>query len=175
MSEELADIWQIGCAHGLAPGTQLFTDNAPQVYGLIFGLLIANVFILIFGFFGARFYAKITKVPSNVLIPLIAALCILGAFSFRYLVADMFLVLFFGLLGYFMDRLGIPMAPFVLAFVLGKSAEIDLRRAIALMTGKVSSVIFTPLSIILILIDIGLLIWPFWDNIKALFVHKAKT
>ncbi|MET0016359.1 tripartite tricarboxylate transporter permease [Oscillibacter sp.] len=161
--------------HGLAPGTQLFTDNAPQVYGLIFGLLIANVFILIFGFFGARFYAKITKVPSNVLIPLIAALCILGAFSFRYLVADMFLVLFFGLLGYFMDRLGIPMAPFVLAFVLGKSAEIDLRRAIALMTGKVSSVIFTPLSIILILIDIGLLIWPFWDNIKALFVHKAKT
>lgn len=160
--------------HGLAPGTQLFTDNAEQAYGLIFGLLMANVFILIFGLFGAKSYAKITKVPSSVLIPIIAALCILGAFSFRYLVFDMFLVLFFGLLGYFMDRLGIPMAPFVLAFVLGKSAEIDLRRAFSLMQGKVVSVIMQPLSIILIIIDLALLIWPFWDNIKALFHHAPK-
>lgn len=155
--------------HGLAPGTQLFTDNAAQAYGLIFGLLLANVFILLFGLFGAKFYAKITKVPSSVLIPIIAALCILGAFSFRYLVFDMFLVLFFGLLGYFMDRLGIPMAPFVLAFVLGKSAEIDFRRALTLMHGKVFSVIIQPLSIALIIIDIALLVWPFWGNIKALF------
>lgn len=159
--------------HGLAPGTQLFTQNAKYAYGLIFGLLLANIFILIFGLFGARFYAKITKVPSNVLIPIIAALCILGAFSYRYLAFDMLLVLFFGLLGFFMDRLGIPLAPFVLAFVLGHSAEIDLRRALVLMHGKVASVVLQPLSIILLIIDIALLIWPFWDNIKALFRKKA--
>ncbi len=159
--------------HGLAPGTQLFTTNAKYVYGLIFGLILANVFILLFGLFGARFYAKITKVPSSVLIPVITVLCILGAFSFRYLAFDMILVLFFGIVGYFMDRLGIPLAPFVLAFVLGKSAEIDLRRALILMQGNASDVIFTPLSILLFVIDLGLLIWPFWGNIKSLFKKKS--
>lgn len=158
--------------HGLAPGTQLFTTNAKYVYGLIFGLILANVFILLFGLYGARFYAKITKVPSSVLIPVITALCVLGAFSFRYLAFDMLLVLIFGVIGYFMDRLGIPLAPFVLAFVLGKSAEIDLRRALILMQGDVANVVLTPLSILLIIIDIALLIWPFWDNIKALFKKK---
>ena len=48
-------------------------------------MLMANVFILIFGMFGAKQYAKITKVPSSVLIPIIAALCMLGAFSYRNL------------------------------------------------------------------------------------------
>ena len=158
--------------HGLAPGTQLFTTNGKYVYGLIFGLILANVFILLFGMFGARFYAKITKVPSSVLIPIITVLCILGSFSFRYLAFDMILVLFFGVVGYFMDRLGIPLAPFVLSFVLGKSAEIDLRRALLLMSGSVSKVIFSPLSIILIIIDIGMLIWPFWGDIKKLFQKK---
>jgi len=162
--------------HGLAPGTELFTTNAKSVYGLIVGLLLANVFILIFGMFGARFYAKITKVPSSVLIPIITVLCILGAFSFRYLPFDMILVLFFGILGYFMDRLGIPLAPFVLSFVLGKSAEIDLRRAIILMSGSGMSVVLTPLSLILIVIDLGMLIWPFWGDIKAHFKkNSAKT
>ncbi len=160
--------------HGLAPGTQLFTTNGKYVYGLIFGLFLANVFILLFGMFGARFYAKITKVPTSVLIPIITVLCILGAFSFRCLGFDMILVLFFGIVGYFMDRLGIPLAPFVLAFVLGKSAELNFRRAIMLMAGgSVTSVIFTPLSILLIVIDVAMLIWPFWGSIKKLFKKKG--
>lgn len=161
--------------HGLAPGTQLFTTNGKYVYGLIFGLFLANVFILLFGMFGAKFYAKITKVPTSVLIPIIAVLCILGAFSFRCLAFDMILVLFFGIVGYFMDRLGIPLAPFVLAFVLGKSAELNFRRAMMLMAGgSATSVIFTPLSILLIVIDVAMLIWPFWGSIKKLFKKKGE-
>ena len=112
--------------HGLAPGSRLFTENAKTAYGMIFAMLLANFFILIFGMFGAKYYAKITKVPSSVLIPIIAALCMLGAFSYRNLPFDMIIVLFFGIVGFYMDRTGIPMAPFVLAFVLGKTAEIDL-------------------------------------------------
>ena len=161
--------------HGLSPGPQLFTLNAKYVYGLIFGLLLANVFILFFGFFGASFYARITRVPSSILIPIIAALCILGAFSFRYLVSDMVIVLLFGILGYYMDRLSIPMAPFVLAFVLGKSAELNLRRSLILMGKNPIDVIFNPLSLALILIDLIMLIWPFWDVIKASLFHRAKT
>ena len=160
--------------HGLSPGPQLFINNADKAYGMIFGLLMANVFILLFGFFGAKFYARITIVPNSILVPIIAALCILGAFSFRYLITDMVIVLLFGLLGYFMDRLSIPMAPFVLAFVLGKSAEIDFRRALVLMGSKPAKVIFTPLAIVLMAIDLIMLIWPFWGEIKGLFSKKNK-
>jgi putative tricarboxylic transport membrane protein len=158
--------------HGLSPGSQLFSSNAKSAYGLIFALLLSNVFILIFGLFGAKFYAKITKVPSSVLIPVIASLCILGAFSYRCLPFDMVIVLFFGVIGYFMERTGIPMAPFVLAFVLGKSAEIDLRRALILMSGKGFGELLQPLPLALLLVDIVFLIAPFWGSIKKLFKRK---
>lgn len=158
--------------HGLAPGSRLFTENAKTAYGLIFSMLMANFFILLFGMFGAKYYAKITKVPSSVLIPVIAALCMLGAFSYRNLAFDMLIVLFFGIVGFYMDRTGIPMAPFVLAFVLGKSAEIDLRRAMLIMKGNGISALLHPLPLALLAIDIIMLIAPFWDNIKGLFNKK---
>ncbi len=158
--------------HGLAPGTQLFTTNARYAYGLIFGLLLANFFILIFGFFGARWYAKITKLPSSILIPIITVLCILGAFSYRCLATDMVIVLVFGLVGYYMDRAKYPIAPFVLAFVLGKSAEIDLRRALILMGSNASATILRPLPLLLIAIDLFMLIMPFWGDIKKAFKKK---
>ena len=59
--------------HGLAPGTQLFTRNPETAYGLFFGLIMANFFILLIGLFGAPIYAKVTKVPKNILIPIVGA------------------------------------------------------------------------------------------------------
>ena len=159
--------------HGLAPGSRLFTENAKTAYGLIFSMLLANFFILAFGMSGAKYYAKITKVPSSVLIPVIAALCMLGAFSYRNLPFDMIIVLFFGIVGFYMDRTGIPMAPFVLAFVLGKSAEIDLRRAAMIMKGNGLSALLHPLPLALLAIDIVMLIAPFWGEIKGAFKKKA--
>ena len=69
--------------HGLAPGTQLFTRNPETAYGLFFGLIMANFFILLIGLFGAPIYAKVTKVAKNILIPIVGALCILGAYTYR--------------------------------------------------------------------------------------------
>lgn len=76
--------------HGLAPGVQLFTRQADIAYGLIFGLLFANVFILIIGLFGAPLYARITIIPKNVLIPVVGCLCVLGAYTYRNLAFDTF-------------------------------------------------------------------------------------
>ena len=112
--------------------------------------------------------------PSSVLIPVIAALCMLGAFSYRNLPFDMIIVLFFGIVGFYMDRTGIPMAPFVLAFVLGKSAEIDLRRAAMIMKGNGLSALLHPLPLALLAIDIVMLIAPFWGDITGKNRKKAK-
>ncbi|MEA4962572.1 tripartite tricarboxylate transporter permease [Lutispora sp.] len=159
--------------HGLAPGTQLFNRNPQTVYGLFFGLIVAQFFILLIGLFGAPIYAKVTKVPTNILIPIVGSLCILGAYTYRNLAFDNFLIIFFGIIGYYMTKANIPMAPFVLAFVLGKNTEIHFRRSMLLTGGNLSSVAFTPLAIALLAVDLIFLISPFWGEIKGL-IKKDK-
>lgn len=159
--------------HGLAPGTQLFNRNPQTVYGLFFGLIVAQFFILLIGLFGAPIYAKVTKVPTNILIPIVGSLCILGAYTYRNLAFDNFLIIFFGVIGYYMTKANIPMAPFVLAFVLGKNTEIHFRRTMLLTGGNLSTVAFTPLAIALLAVDLIFLISPFWGEIKGL-IKKDK-
>ena len=159
--------------HGLAPGTQLFTRNPETVYGLFFGLIVAQFFILLIGLFGAPIYAKVTKVPTSILIPIVGSLCILGAYTYRNLAFDNFLIIFFGVIGYYMTKADIPMAPFVLAFVLGKNTEIHFRRTMLLTGGNLSTVAFTPLAIALLVVDLIFLISPFWGEIKGL-IKKDK-
>jgi putative tricarboxylic transport membrane protein len=159
--------------HGLAPGTQLFTKTPETVYGLFFGLIVAQFFILLIGLFGAPIYAKVTKVPVSILIPIVGSLCILGAYTYRNAMFDNFLIIFFGIIGYYMTKADIPMAPFVLAFVLGKSTEIHFRRTMLLTGGDLSTVAFTPLALSLLAIDLIFLISPFWGDIKA-YLNRNK-
>jgi len=155
--------------HGLTPGSQLFTKNPDVAYGLFVGLILAQFFILLIGLFGAPIYAKITKVPISILIPIVGALCILGAYTYRNQSADTFIVLIFGIIGFYMTRADIPMAPFVLAFVLGKNAEIQFRRTMLLTGGDLGLAAFTPLAMVLLAIDLIFLLSPFIGEIKALF------
>ena len=113
--------------------------------------------------------------PNSVLIPLIGCFSILGAYSFRYLIFDMFLVLFFGLVGYYMTRTNIPLAPFVLAFVLGGNAELQLRRALKLLRTNFWEVALKPLPIVLFLICVVFLVMPYWGDIKNLLLGKKKS
>lgn len=159
--------------HGLAPGTQLFTKTPDTVYGLFFGLIVAQFFILLIGLFGAPIYAKVTKVPVSILIPIVGSLCILGAYTYRNMAFDNFLIIFFGIIGYYMTKADIPMAPFVLAFVLGKSTEIHFRRTMLLTGGDLSTVAFTPLALALLAVDLIFLISPFWSDIKE-YLNRNK-
>jgi putative tricarboxylic transport membrane protein len=159
--------------HGLAPGTQLFTKHPDTVYGLFMGLILAQFFILLIGLFGAPIYAKVTKVPISILIPIVGSLCILGAYTYRNMAFDNILIIFFGIIGYYMTKAEIPMAPFVLAFVLGKSTEIHFRRAMLLTGGDLSSIMFTPLAMALLAVDLIFLISPFWGDIKK-YLNKNK-
>jgi len=124
--------------------------------------------------FGAPIYSKITKVPLSILIPIIGSLCILGAFTFRNLFFDTVLVIVFGLIGFYMLRAQFPLAPFVLNFVLGRSSELAFRRTVQITGGDLTSVMFNPLALSLLVIDVVLLLWPFWDDIKNFF-KKSKA
>ncbi|MGE5630011.1 MAG: tripartite tricarboxylate transporter permease [Caulobacteraceae bacterium] len=162
--------------HGLAPGSQLFTKTPETVYGLFMGLLLANFFILIIGLFGAPIYSRITLVPNSILIPIVGVFCILGAYTYRNLAFDTILVLFFGIIGYYMTKANFGMAPFVLAFVLGKNAEMQFRRALQLMGGAgIKAAMFQPLPFALLLVDLLFLFSPFFGDIKNLIMKKKQT
>ncbi len=155
--------------HGLAPGLQLFTTSGDVAYGLIFGLLLSNIFILIIGLFGAPLYARVTIIPKSVLIPVVGAFCVLGAFTYRNLIFDIYLILFFGFIGFYMIKGNFSMAPFVLAFVLGKTSEINLRRALALYGADMWTALLKPIPLLLLTVNIVFLVSPFWGDIKKIF------
>jgi len=161
--------------HGLAPGSQLFTTHAKTAYGLIFGLLLANLFILLIGLFGAPLYARVTIIPKSVLIPIVGSLCVLGAYTYRNLAFDTFLILFFGFIGYYMIRANFSMAPFVLAFVLGRTCEINFRRALTLYGSNFGAALSKPIPMLLLTVNIIFLLSPFWEDIKRLLFKKGKA
>jgi len=161
--------------HGLVPGTKLFTTDTTAVYSLFWGLILAQFFILIVGLYGAPIYEKVTKVPSSILIPIIGSLCILGAFVFRYQAFDALVVLFFGILGYYFVKANIPIIPFILAFILGQGTEMQLRRTLQLISGRVGSVLLRPLPLTLLAIVLLFLILPFWNDIKKLFKKNKES
>lgn len=162
--------------HGLSPGARLFTTNAEAIYGMIFGLIAANFFILVVGLYGARLYAKVTKIPKSILIPVVGAFIVLGAYLTRYLAFDMFLILFFGLIGYYMILAGFSMAPFVLAFILGKLVETQFRRALQIYGEDfVGHMLTDPISLILLSVNILFLLLPFWEDIRKVFRRRTPS
>jgi len=141
--------------HGLNPGPMLMI-NQPNMFWFIVGaLLLANVFMLIFGLTGIRLFVKIVEMPRTVLIPLILLLSIVGAYAVNNALTDVYWMLAFGVLGYFMRLYGYNLGPVILGVILSRLLDDNWRRAVIsdqedlglLLTGIFSS----PLSAVLFL------------------------
>jgi len=131
--------------HDLTPGPQLFISNPDIIYGLLASLLLANIILLVLGFFGSRLWIKVTTIPKTVLFPLIFAVSIIGSFAVRNSFFDVAACLAFGVFGWILRRYNYPVAPIILGMVLGNIAETNFIRAV-MMGGW--TVFFTrPLSL----------------------------
>ncbi len=117
--------------HGVQPGPQLLTNPAtsPLAWGVIAGYLVATILTLAIQFWGMNLFARLVFVPYHVLVPGILVLSGLGAFVLNNRVFDILVTLGFGVLGYWLVKHGFGLPPFVIGFLLGPLAEINLRRA----------------------------------------------
>jgi len=115
---------------GLEPGPRLFVDETEFVWGLIASLYVANFFSIVLNIVSIPIFVWVLKLSFTILAPIIFVLCVVGGYAPTQDLHDVWLMLLFGVAGYLMRKLDYPMAPMVLAIVLGPLAEASLRQSL---------------------------------------------
>ena len=146
-------------AHGLAPGPLLFVERADFAYGLMFSFFWANVFNLLIALAGLRLLVKVVAAPRTLLMPAVAILCVVGAWSLRNSIFDVYVMFGFGLLGLAMKWLDMPVVPLLLALVLGRQLEENLRIALTGSQGDVSVFFTSPFSALFLGLSVVSVAW----------------
>ena len=139
---------------GLRPGPELYTTYGVITYTFLFSFILANVLMFVMGFFGARYVARLINLPSNYLAPLIVFLTVIGSYAIRNNMMDVWIMIFFGLIGYVTKKLGFHPGPIVLGLILGPFAENGLVQSMLIgkASGSILKVFFTrPISVLLII------------------------
>ncbi|MDA1089351.1 MAG: tripartite tricarboxylate transporter permease [Proteobacteria bacterium] len=156
---------------GLEPGPLVFTNHPDFVWGFIASLYVANLFSLLINVAFIPSFIWVLRLPFTILAPIIFVLCIVGGFVPTLDMHDVWLMLIFGVVGYLMRKLDYPMAPAVLAIVLGPLAEPALRQSL-LMSGGSFSIFFTrPFAGVIIVIALILILLPL---LKIIYDKKKK-
>jgi putative tricarboxylic transport membrane protein len=148
---------------GLQPGPLLFVEQKDFVWGLIASMYLGNIAGLLVVLTTVPWWAAILRIPFAIIAPVILVICAIGAFTVHNALFDVALMLFFGVLGYLFKKLGYPLAPLVLALVLGDMAESSFRQAMLLSQGSLS--IFWANGLVGSLMTLGLAML-FWQPIS---------
>ena len=151
---------------GLRPGPLLFTEKPDFVWGLIGSLYVANFFTVIINLAFIPIFVRVLTLPFTILAPVIFVLCIVGGFAPTQNMHDVWLMLLFGIAGYLLRKLNYPVAPAVLAIVLGPLAERSLRQSLLSSQGDVMIFFERPISAICIALAFGLMLYPIYLIIK---------
>lgn len=145
---------------GIVPGPRLFVEQSHWVYSVILGLLIVNIFMFLQGKVFIKGFVQVTRVPQKILVPILLVICVIGAYAANNSTFDILIVVAFGIIGYFFQRLGFPLTPMVIALVLGPLAEENMRRALLLSDGNFATFITRPISAAFLLISLATILWP---------------
>jgi putative tricarboxylic transport membrane protein len=122
--------------YGLQPGPMLFQQRPDFVWAVIASMYIGNVILLILNLPLVGMWARIAMIPFPILGPLILLFSVIGAYSIRGLLFDVWVALIFGVIGYYMRKTGFPVAPMVLASVLAQMLETSLQTALLISQGS---------------------------------------
>jgi len=143
--------------HGLQPGPLLFQQNPIMVYTIMGTTLVANVFMFLFMIFAVKHITKLARIPRGLLMPVILVFCVIGSYALSYRMFDVWTMILFGLLGFGFERLKIPLAPFVIGFVLAPVAEENLLTGLMGSNGSYLPLVQRPVSLFFVGLSILLL------------------
>jgi putative tricarboxylic transport membrane protein len=151
---------------GLQPGPLLFVEKPDFVWGLIASMYLGNIAGLIVVLTCVPLFAAILRIPFSIIAPVIIVICAIGAYTVHNSMFDVYLMVVFGVIGYAFKKLNYPLAPLVLALVLGDRAEENFRNAIKGSQGDL--LVFFSNGLVGGLTGLALLLL-FWPLIRALW------
>jgi putative tricarboxylic transport membrane protein len=146
--------------HGIQPGPLLFTRQTAEVYTIIAGMVLANVLMIGFGFLAALSFATLMRVPAPILNTFIVVFCFLGAFALKNDMADVWLAMLFGVLGFFMRRWDLPIPPLVMGVILGPMAEGYFLTSMVSHGNDLTVFLRRPVSAVLLGLSAVVVLWP---------------
>lgn len=152
---------------GLNPGPALFSQSGDIVYGFMWQMMITAFFMFALGLIGAKLLVNMLKIPSALLAPMILIICSLGTYASTNSMADVWLMLGFGVMGYALSRNGYPMAPIVLGAILGPLAESSFRQGLLISQGDALFFFSSPISLVLVATIVSILMLPLFRSIRA--------
>jgi len=138
--------------HGIQPGPLFIKEHSDIFWGVIASMCIGNVMLLILNLPLIGIWVKILKIPYPSLFPLIILFCLVGVFSLNNNAYELFIMVFFGFMGYVLRKMEYPAAPFLLAMVLGPMMETNFRQSMVIAQGDVAIFFDRPISAVLLIL-----------------------
>ena len=156
---------------GLQPGPMLFVDNADFVWGLIASMYTGNVIGVLMVLTLVPLFAAILRIPFAILTPLIVVVCAIGSYAVHNSMIDIWYMLIFGVVGYIFKKLDYPLAPLVLALVLGDISENALRQSLIISQGSLAIFVTRPIAAVITAAALFFLLMPlvtpWWRRLRG--------
>ena len=150
----------------ITPGPLLFTQNPDVVWGLIAALFIGNIVLLILNVPLVKYFSKILLIPTKYLMPVVAMVSFVGIYGISGSSFDLMVMVLFGLLGWLLRKLSIPLVPVIMGVILGELMESNLRRAMTIYDGEWLRLLSSNVAITIWAITILGFILPFFFRKK---------
>lgn len=140
--------------HGISPGPLMFMQQKELIYAVFGALIIANFVMLIMMFGAMNSFIRVLNISKAVLLPLVLAICIIGAFGGNGRIFDIWVVLGFGAVGYIMKKFDYPTPPMVMGLILGPILETSYRRGLMFSQGSITPFFTKPISLIFLILAV---------------------
>ena len=160
---------------GLQPGPMLFVEHKDFVWGLIASMYLGNLVGLVVVLTTVPWWAAMLRIPFAVIAPVIVVICAIGAYTVHSSMFDVVMMMVFGVMGYLFKKLKYPLAPLVLALVLGDMAEASFRQAMLLSQGSLSIFVSNPLVGSITGLALLLLLSPAWGALRRMMRRRECT
>ncbi len=152
---------------GLQPGPLLFVEQKDFVWGLIASMYLGNIVGLVVVLTMVPVFATILRVPFGIIAPIILVVCAIGAYTVHNNTFDVVMMLVFGVVGYLLKKCNYPLAPMVLAIVLGDKAEEAFRQSLLISQGSIGVFWSNPLVSTIMVLGLIALFWPIIANLRG--------
>jgi len=136
--------------YGLRPGPLIFQENADLVQGIFTIAIVAQIILLFVGYLGIKAYSYLLKMKTSIVLAAVVIFSMIGSYAIRNSFFDIYVMLIFGVIGYLLEKIKVPLAPMILGIILGPMIEDNLRVGLTKTSGNWLPFFDRPISIALI-------------------------